>query len=169
MISKSKINFLWFSNVKQCLFAVVNKVQRTIYFWQNIIRHRIFPILCIHSYEDVTSMATLQETSGLLDLALTAALSVCDLEISVAGAKERLNTLYTYVFLSLYNEKRPVMFHNRAFFIWKEVQQNFSSQSFIYCLHRFPITFIFWNSSISFHNSFKRGRKLWIFQWKSYS
>lgn len=94
-------------------------------------------------YEDVTSMATLQETSGLLDLALTAALSVCDLEISVAGAKERLNTLYTYVFLSLYNEKRPVMFHNRAFFIWKEVQQNFSSQSFIYCLHRFPITFIF--------------------------
>lgn len=47
-------------------------------------------------YEDVTSMATLQETNGLLDLALTAALSVCDLEISVAGAKERLNTLYTY-------------------------------------------------------------------------
>ena len=47
-------------------------------------------------YEDVTSMATLQETNGLLDLALTAALSVCDLEISVAGAKERLNTLYPY-------------------------------------------------------------------------
>lgn len=47
-------------------------------------------------YEDVTSMATLQETNGLLDLALTAALSICDLEISVAGAKERLNTLYTY-------------------------------------------------------------------------
>ncbi len=47
-------------------------------------------------YEDVTSMATLQETSGLLDLALTAALSLCDLEISVAGAKERLSNLYTY-------------------------------------------------------------------------
>lgn len=47
-------------------------------------------------YEDVTSMATLQETNGLLDLALTAALSICDLEISVAGAKERLNNLYTY-------------------------------------------------------------------------
>ena len=47
-------------------------------------------------YEDVTSMATLQETNGLLDLALTAALSVCDLEISVAGAKERLNNLYPY-------------------------------------------------------------------------
>lgn len=47
-------------------------------------------------YEDVTSMATLQETNGLLDLALTAALSVCDLEISVAGAKERLKNLYTY-------------------------------------------------------------------------
>ncbi len=47
-------------------------------------------------YEDVTSMATLQETNGLLDLALVAALSICDLEISVAGAKERLNTLYTY-------------------------------------------------------------------------
>lgn len=47
-------------------------------------------------YEDVTSMATLQETNGLLDLALTAALSICDLEISVAGAKERLNTLFVY-------------------------------------------------------------------------
>ncbi len=47
-------------------------------------------------YEDVTSMATLQETNGLLDLALTAALSICDLEISVAGAKERLNTLFIY-------------------------------------------------------------------------
>ena len=47
-------------------------------------------------YEDVTSMATLQETNGLLDLALTAALSLCDLEISVAGAKERLSNLYTY-------------------------------------------------------------------------
>lgn len=47
-------------------------------------------------YEDVTSMATLQETNGLLDLALTAALSLCDLEISVAGAKEKLSNLYTY-------------------------------------------------------------------------
>ena len=47
-------------------------------------------------YEDVTSMATLQETNGLLDLALTAALSICDLEVAVAGAKERLKTLYTY-------------------------------------------------------------------------
>ncbi len=47
-------------------------------------------------YEDVTSMATLQETNGLLDLALTAALSVCDLEVSVAGAKERLSCLFTY-------------------------------------------------------------------------
>ncbi len=47
-------------------------------------------------YEDVTSMATLQETNGLLDLALTAALSVCDLEIAVAGTKERLSCLYTY-------------------------------------------------------------------------
>lgn len=47
-------------------------------------------------YEDVTSMATLQETNGLLDLALTAALSLCDLEVSVAGAKERLHNLFTY-------------------------------------------------------------------------
>ncbi len=47
-------------------------------------------------YEDVTSMATIQNTNGLLDLALTVALSVCDLEISVAGAKERLNNMYTY-------------------------------------------------------------------------
>lgn len=47
-------------------------------------------------YEDVTSMATLQETNGLLDLALTAALSICYLEVSVAGAKERLHTLFTY-------------------------------------------------------------------------
>ena len=41
-------------------------------------------------------MATIQNTNGLLDLALTVALSVCDLEISVAGAKERLNNMYTY-------------------------------------------------------------------------
>lgn len=47
-------------------------------------------------YEDVTSMATIQNTNGLLDLALTVALSVCDLEISVAGAKERLSNLFTY-------------------------------------------------------------------------
>ncbi|MGN0679700.1 MAG: SHOCT domain-containing protein [Oscillospiraceae bacterium] len=47
-------------------------------------------------YDDVTSMATLQQTNGLLDLALTVALSVCDLEISVAGAKERISTLKTY-------------------------------------------------------------------------
>lgn len=47
-------------------------------------------------YEDVTSMSTLQQTSGLLDLALTVALSICDLEISVAGAKEILRTLFTY-------------------------------------------------------------------------
>lgn len=47
-------------------------------------------------YEDVTSMATLQETNGLLDLALTAALSLCDLEVSVAGSKEKLQTLFTY-------------------------------------------------------------------------
>jgi len=47
-------------------------------------------------YEDVTSMATVQETTGLLDLALTAAFSLCDLEISVAGAKETIRTLFTY-------------------------------------------------------------------------
>lgn len=47
-------------------------------------------------YDDVTSMATLQQTNGLLDLALTAALSLCDLEIAVAGAKERISTLFTY-------------------------------------------------------------------------
>lgn len=47
-------------------------------------------------YDDVTSMATLQETNGLLDLALTAAFSFCDLEISVAGAKEKISTLFTY-------------------------------------------------------------------------
>ena len=41
-------------------------------------------------------MATLQETNGLLDLALTAAFSFCDLEISVAGAKEKISTLFTY-------------------------------------------------------------------------
>ncbi len=32
----------------------------------------------------------------MLDLALTAALSLYDLEVSVAGAKETLKTLYTY-------------------------------------------------------------------------
>ena len=47
-------------------------------------------------YEDVTSMATVQETSGLLDLALTVAMSLCDLDITVAGAKTRISCLFTY-------------------------------------------------------------------------
>ncbi|MBQ6819181.1 MAG: SHOCT domain-containing protein [Clostridia bacterium] len=47
-------------------------------------------------YEDVTSMSTLQETSGLLDLALTAALSLCTLQITVAGNFANLQNLYTY-------------------------------------------------------------------------
>ncbi|MBQ9765429.1 MAG: SHOCT domain-containing protein [Lachnospiraceae bacterium] len=51
-------------------------------------------------YEDVTAMATIQNTQSndllvaALDTALTAALKICTLQISVAGAKENINTIY---------------------------------------------------------------------------
>lgn len=47
-------------------------------------------------YEDVTSMSTVQNTTGLLDLALTVAMSLCDLDITVAGSVNRVSNLYTY-------------------------------------------------------------------------
>lgn len=52
-------------------------------------------------YEDITSMATEQNSKSddllvaVIDSALTAALKVCDLIIMVAGAKEKISTLYT--------------------------------------------------------------------------
>lgn len=52
-------------------------------------------------YEDITSMATEQNSKAdgfvwqAIDSALTAALKVCDLIIMVAGAKEKISTLYT--------------------------------------------------------------------------
>lgn len=47
-------------------------------------------------YEDITSMATDQNTSGILDLALTAMMKLCTVTISVAGAQEKIETLFTY-------------------------------------------------------------------------
>ncbi|SEV93755.1 SHOCT domain-containing protein [[Clostridium] fimetarium] len=50
-------------------------------------------------YEDITSVATIQNTNNstltgmIVDAALTAALKLCDLEINVAGAKEKISTL----------------------------------------------------------------------------
>ena len=44
-------------------------------------------------YEDITSMGTVQNTIGLLDMALTALFKQCDLEINVAGACQKINTL----------------------------------------------------------------------------
>ena len=67
-------------------------------------------------YEDVTSMATLQQTSGLIDLALTAALSICDLEVAVAGAKDKLSTLFTYE-------------AEKAVRVYREIRRNIKEES----------------------------------------
>lgn len=47
-------------------------------------------------YEDITSMGTDQKTNGVLDFALTAALKICNVTIYVAGAQEKIQTLFTY-------------------------------------------------------------------------
>ena len=47
-------------------------------------------------FEDVTSMATVQDSSSLLSVALSAAMKICNLQINVAGAREQLSNLYTY-------------------------------------------------------------------------
>lgn len=47
-------------------------------------------------YEDITSMSTDQKTNGLLEFALTAAFKLCNITIYVAGAQEKIQTLFTY-------------------------------------------------------------------------
>lgn len=44
-------------------------------------------------YEDITSMSTIQNTMGLLDMAITALFKQCDLQVNVAGACEKIHTL----------------------------------------------------------------------------
>lgn len=52
-------------------------------------------------YEDITSMATIQNSNSsdligyIIDTALTVALKICDLVITVAGSTNKINTLYT--------------------------------------------------------------------------
>lgn len=52
-------------------------------------------------YEDITSMAILQNSNSndllgyIIDTALTAALKICTLVITVAGSRNKINTLYT--------------------------------------------------------------------------
>ena len=66
-------------------------------------------------YEDITSMASEQNSKSddllvaVIDSALTAALKVCDLIIMVAGAKEKISTLYTIEaerVIAIYHEYR---------------------------------------------------------------
>lgn len=66
-------------------------------------------------YEDITSIATEQNSKSndlfvaVIDSALTAALKVCDLIITVAGTKEKISTLYTIEaqrIVSIYHEYR---------------------------------------------------------------
>ncbi len=46
-------------------------------------------------YEDITSMGTDQKTTGVIDLALTAAFKLCSVTIYVAGSQEKIETLFT--------------------------------------------------------------------------
>lgn len=66
-------------------------------------------------FEDVTSMSTIQNSkssdflTAIIDTAFTAAFKICDLEVSVAGAKENINTLYLVEatrIISIYHEMR---------------------------------------------------------------
>ena len=66
-------------------------------------------------FEDVTSMATIQNTQSndlfvaMIDTALTSALKVCNLEITVAGSKQNINTLYLVEatrIIAIYHEAR---------------------------------------------------------------
>lgn len=68
-------------------------------------------------YEDITAMATIQNSTSddllvnLIDTALTAALKLCDMEISVAGSKEKISTLYTVEaqrVIAIYHERRKM-------------------------------------------------------------
>ena len=66
-------------------------------------------------FEDVTSMSTIQNSTSsdfltaVIDTALTAAFKLCDLEVSVAGSKEVINTLYLAEatrIIAIYHEMR---------------------------------------------------------------
>lgn len=66
-------------------------------------------------YEDITSMATLQNSNSndllvaVIDSALTAALKLCDLVITVAGSQNKISTLNTIEagrVIAIYHEKR---------------------------------------------------------------
>lgn len=66
-------------------------------------------------FEDVTSMSTIQNSTSsdfltaVIDTALTAAFKLCDLEVSVAGSKEIINTLYLAEatrIIAIYHEMR---------------------------------------------------------------
>ena len=66
-------------------------------------------------FENVTSMSTIQNSissdflTAVIDSALTAAFKLCDQEVSVAGAKEVISTLYLAEatrMVSVYHEMR---------------------------------------------------------------
>lgn len=66
-------------------------------------------------YEDITSMTTLQNGNGLLDIAFSAMFKQCDLEINVAGAREKINTLNKIEaqrVIAIYHEYRKMIKHN---------------------------------------------------------
>ena len=66
-------------------------------------------------YEDVTSMATIQNSQStdllgaVIDTALTAAMKICTLQVAVAGAKENINVVYLVEatrIIAIYHEMR---------------------------------------------------------------
>lgn len=68
-------------------------------------------------YEDVTAMATIQNSQSndllvaVIDTALTSALKICTLQVSVAGAREHINSVYLVEatrIIAIYHEARKV-------------------------------------------------------------
>lgn len=66
-------------------------------------------------YEDITGMATIQNSQSndllvaVIDTALTSALKICTLQVSVAGARENINTVYLLEatrIIAIYHEMR---------------------------------------------------------------
>ena len=66
-------------------------------------------------YEDITSMSTIQNTMGLLDMAITALFKQCDLQVNVAGACEKIHTLNKIEaerVIAIYHEYRKMIKSN---------------------------------------------------------
>lgn len=96
-------------------------------------------------FEDVTSMSTIQNSTSsdfltaVIDTALTAAFKLCDLEVSVAGSKEVINTLYLAEatrIIAIYHEMRKMLRKQQhSLFRFRQLQHSLTHWSSCRSLH----------------------------------